>query len=120
MRSWIREAWAGMDTEKVKDYIGLNLRSVCGVAPLAADLQISPDKLRKEFRRKEGLPLSRFILITKVENAKKLLADTDRYCFEICFDVGFSREDVGARIFKRVTGMTMLQYRESARDGRPR
>ncbi len=104
-----------MDTEEVKEYIELNVRKVWGVAPLAADLQVPFDRLRKEFRRKEGLPISRFILKTKVENAKKLLTDTDKYCFEICFDVGFPRVDVGTRIFKRVTGMTMLEYREEHR-----
>ncbi len=104
-----------MDTEHVKKYIERNVRRVCGVAPLAADLDISAETLRKQFRRREGIPISRFIRLAKVEIAKKLLAETDKYCFEICFEVGFSREDGGSRTFKRVTGMTMGEYREANR-----
>lgn len=109
-----------MDTRHVKDYIRRNVKRVGGVAPLAADLNVSSQALRKEFRRKEGIPISWFITLTRVEHAKKLLAKTDMRCFEICYDVGFTREDGGARTFRRVTGMTMLQFRESARNGRPR
>lgn len=104
-----------MDTEAVKRYIERNVKRVRGVGPLAADLHTSPEKLRKEFRRTEGIPISMFITNTKVEQAKKLLEETGKYCFEICFEVGFPREDGGARTFKRVTGMTMQEYRSAVR-----
>ncbi len=104
-----------MDTEDVKRYIVRNVKSVSGLRPLAAELHVSPEKLRKDFRKAEGIPISKFITLTKVERAKDLLKGTDKYCFEICFEAGFSREDGGSRIFKRVTGMTMGEYRESGR-----
>lgn len=100
-----------MDTNQVKEYIERNAGKLCGVVPLANDLRIPAETLRKQFRRREGIPISRFIRRIKVENAKRLLAETDKYCFEICFEVGFSREDGGSRTFKRVTGMTMQEYR---------
>ncbi len=104
-----------MDTEVVKRYIERNLKRVRGIRPLAADLRTSSEKLRKEFRRAEGIPLSEFITNIKIEQAKKLLKETGKYCFEICFEVGFPREDGGARTFKRVTGMTMQEYRSAVR-----
>ena len=107
-----------MDTEDVKRYIERNVRRVCGVGPLAAELKVPPERLRKEFRRTAGIPISKFITQTKVEQAKKLLKETGKYCFEICFEVGFPREDGGSRTFKRVTGMTMEEYRETAKHPR--
>lgn len=88
---------------------------VCGVVPLADDLKVPAETLRKQFRRREGIPISKFIRLMKVENAKKLLTETDKYCFEICYEVGFPREDGGSRTFKQVTGMTMVEYREAER-----
>lgn len=108
-----------MDTEHVKKYIKRNVKRVYGVAPLAADLEIPAETLRKQFRRREGIPISRFIRLVKVEIAKKLLAETDKYCFEICYEVGFQREDGGSRTFKQVTGMTMGEYREANRGKQP-
>lgn len=101
--------------EHVKLYIERNARSVTTVVPLAAKLEIPVETLRKQFRRREGIPISRFITLMKVEKAKELLAETDKFCFEICFEAGFTREDGGARTFKRVTGMTMLEYRMAER-----
>ena len=105
-----------MDTEHVKSFIERNLKRVSGVEPLAADLNIPVETLRKKFREAEGIPISKYITLTKVEHAKKLLKETEKYCFEICFEVGFPREDGGSRTFKRVTGMTMGEYREAKKE----
>lgn len=105
-----------MNTELVRRYIEKNAGRITGVQPLAAELDMPVDALRKQFRRTEGIPISKFITLRKVEHAKRLLAETDKYCFEICFESGFLRGDDGSRTFKRVTGMTMEEYRESEKE----
>jgi AraC-like DNA-binding protein len=103
------------DTSRVKSLVWTTLRGTRRIGDIADRLHISQETLRKAFRREEGIPLSTFIARARVEQAKRLLVDSELRCFEICYQVGYSREDVGARAFKRATGMTMLQYRRSGR-----
>ena len=101
------------DTEHAKRHIKHNITLVHAIEDVAVALDVSSEVLRKEFRRREGISLSKFIKQTKVEHAKKLLEETENCCKSICFDAGFSREDSGARTFKQATGMTMLEYRKA-------
>lgn len=112
----ILEAKAHMDTEHVKNFIERNLKRMSGVASLAADLNVQVETLRKKFRKDEGIAISKYITLLKVEHAKKLLNETEKFCFEVCYEVGFPREDGGSRTFKRITGMTMREYREGGKE----
>ena len=78
-------------------------------------LGISPEILRRIFAREVGTPLSGFITSVRVEKAKQLLLQTDEPCQQICTSVGFPREEIGDRIFKRTTGMTMQEFRTSGK-----
>jgi YesN/AraC family two-component response regulator len=52
-----------------------------------------------------------YIVKRKVDWMKKLLLQTDHYCYQICDEVGFG-DITGGVIFKRITGLTMEKYRE--------
>lgn len=99
------------NTTDLKKFIADNIRSVKCVSELAAILNISEETIRKDFKRLEGITLCAFIRITRVEEAKKRLLYSRLSCAEICFAVGFQREESGSRIFKRVVGITMTEYR---------
>ena len=62
------------------------------------------------------MSIARFMSVMRIERTKVLLQQTDLQCKEICLAVGFSREDVGAHVFKRLTGLTMEAYRKLARN----
>lgn len=79
---------------------------------VAACFGASSETVRREFFRTMRIHVHEFIVTAKVEKMKELLLDTKRRCFEICFDVGFRREDTGAKVFKRFTGMSMEEYRK--------
>jgi len=100
-----------VDISSVKAFIEEGYRDLQTVEDIASRFEVSSETLRKEFHRKVRVPLSRYIVLVKVEKMKEMLLRTEKRCFEICFDVGFKREDTGAKIFKRVTGETMLEYR---------
>lgn len=100
-----------MESNKVKSFIEKNLENIQGPKDVAKELNVSHHTLRRKFRNTEGTTLGKYIVKRKVERMKKLLLQTDKYCYQVCDEVGFN--DIrGAVIFKRVTGMTMGKYRE--------
>jgi AraC-like DNA-binding protein len=95
----------------VKTFVNEHIGTVHSIEEIARSLHVSAETLRKQFRREERIPLSKFVTMTRVKRAKKLLCRTDLKCFEVCYSVGFRREDSGATTFKRMVGMTMEAYR---------
>jgi|WetSurMetagenome_2_1015567.scaffolds.fasta_scaffold185390_2 transcriptional regulator GlxA family with amidase domain len=108
-----------IQTVVVKRWIQENLRTIRTIDDIAAVFGVSPETLRKSFVRDERTSLSDFVITERVERAKDLLVSTRLRCFEIAFDAGFSREDVGARAFRRLTGETMEHFRSTHASGMP-
>ena len=104
------------DSVLVKRVVELGLSRIGSPADMAKVLEVSPAALKKEFQKTEGLSLSRYVSNIRLSRAMELLSESDLECRVICFVVGFSREDVGARAFKRCTGVTMSEYRKFARE----
>ncbi len=105
------------ETEKIRRYVRSHVGHIRTIQDVAHHFEVSSETLRRAFRRAEGVSLSRFITQVRVEKAKALLRETDLLCFEICYAVGFTREDTGAKVFKRETGCTMQAWR--ARNSQP-
>ncbi len=104
-----------MDIEDIKCYVEENVAAIGEVRDIASKFGASADGLRKMFRRSVGIPLSEYIILKRIAAAKTFLEQTDMPCFQVCFKVGFAREDSGLRTFKRRVGMTMIQYRLASR-----
>jgi transcriptional regulator GlxA family with amidase domain len=100
-----------IQTVVVKQWIHENVRRIRTIDDIASALGVSAETLRKRFVRDERTTLSDFVTRERVERAKSLLVSTRLKCFEISYDAGFAREDVGARAFRRITGETMAQFR---------
>ncbi|MCK9409335.1 MAG: hypothetical protein WCX28_05990 [Bacteriovoracaceae bacterium] len=103
-----------LDTTNIKSFIDLNIKEIKTVHTVSVMLHIPYDTLRKTFLRKERIPLADYIMMKKVEVIKEHLLVADDPCFVICYEYGL-REDSGAKIFKRVTGMTMREFRRTHR-----
>lgn len=99
-----------INTVAIKTFVDLNLRQIRSVHSIANRLGIPYDTLRKGFLRNENVPLAEYIAERKVVVMKEHLTVTDAPCYVICFEAGL-REDTGAKVFKRVTGLTMQEYR---------
>jgi methylphosphotriester-DNA--protein-cysteine methyltransferase len=87
---------------------------------VACKAKVSPETLRREFFRAQRMHLSEYLTAVRVRRMQEMLLMTQKPCFEICFDAGFRREDTGAKVFKRITGMTMAQYRGGGRNRKSR
>jgi AraC-like DNA-binding protein len=104
-----------IDISQVKTFVASNLNSVRKTQQVAEQLHCSLEKLKKTFYRSEKLTLSRYIRESKVLKIKEQLLESRAPCKVICLNLGL-REDVGARLFKNTTGMTMEEFRKSYRD----
>lgn len=97
--------------DDVMIWIDLHLDAIETITDIAAHFGVAEETLRKTFARAEGVPLSDYLRKKRVEVMKHLLETTDVKCYAICRQVGIKREDTGVKLFKRMTGMTMDQYR---------
>ena len=103
-----------IDISQVKTYVASNLNSVRKTQQVAAQLNCSLEKLKKTFYKSEKTTLSRYIRESRVSKMKEQLLASRAPCKVICLNLGL-REDVGARLFKNTTGMTMEEFRKSYR-----
>jgi AraC-like DNA-binding protein len=105
-----------INTKLVKAHIARNLPAIHTVADVSRGLGLSRETLRKSFARTEKITLRQYIASIRVEEMKELLRTTRLSCMAVCLELG-CREDVGARLFKQHTGITMQEFREGQHFG---
>ena len=103
-----------VDINKLKSLVASDPGTFPTISNIARQLGVSRYTIRCQFALHERTQLRSFLTKVRVEKAKILLASTPEPCKKVCYLVGFSRSDVAARAFRRLTGMTMDEYRRAA------
>lgn len=80
---------------------------------LAAYFELTPAYCSALIKATTGSSFSRRIIEMRIGKAKQLLFDTDRRIYEIAELVGYGDVKYFNRVFKRETGVTPVEYRES-------
>lgn len=80
---------------------------------LSDELELSKDYISRKFRERTGVKLSHFIILSKIELAKKLLLTTPIKVYELCDLLGFSSTDYFTKIFKENVGTTPSKFRRT-------
>ena len=75
---------------------------------------LSPSYLSRMFKQEMGVSFIEYVTEHKVEEAKRLLSETDRSVTDIAEAVGYSERNL-TRAFQRHVGMSPKQYRISLR-----
>lgn len=107
--------------EKRADYVELALEiidqqfknSSLSLPFVARKLGISPNYLSTIFSKKQGLPFKRYIQQVRIQNAIKMLVETDFAISEIAHLNGFDDPNYFIKIFKQQIGMTPHRYRKN-------
>ena len=81
------------------------------ISGLADTLNVSPVTLAVEFKNETGISPSDYLAMIRMEEAKRLLSDTDLLVREICQRVGYEDDHVFIRRFKKYSGKTPGQFR---------
>jgi AraC family transcriptional regulator len=83
---------------------------------LAAEAQLSPFHFARMFKQSVGVPPRVYLTRLRVERACELLEMTDLPVTEIAHEVGYSSNQVLARVFVKHRHMSPSDYRRAVRD----
>lgn len=91
-------------------YVDSHLHEKITVAEVAKECGVSSDYLSVQMKKYVGYGLSKYIVKAKLEEAKKLLLDSEYSCGEIAYILGFCSETHFITCFKRENGITPKQF----------
>jgi AraC family transcriptional regulator len=97
--------------QKVLDYIEEHLDAELALEHLASVAHLSPYHFARLFKNDTGLPPHQFVVVRRIERAKQLLRQRDRFSLaDIAAEVGFSSQSHFTRHFKRLVGVTPKRF----------
>jgi signal transduction histidine kinase/DNA-binding response OmpR family regulator len=79
---------------------------------LASSIGMNPDIFSRMFNTHTGKTLPDYINGLRIEHAKKILCETDLTVSRIAIDTGYENIRTFNRAFKKITGMSPVEYRE--------
>lgn len=86
----------------------------CTVKDLALRLQVSADHLERVFKQSMQVSLSSYIMGEKIKLSQELLRDTTESINAIALTLGFADSAHFSHCFKRVTGLSPRQWRNTS------
>ena len=102
--------------EAVCTYIEKHIDEELSLVRLAKCVHFNPSYLSRLFKQEKGLNVSEYIEAVRIRKAKELLATEEMKIQEIGNRVGYDSPQSFTRFFKKATGMSPQEYRDSARD----
>ncbi|MDQ6417838.1 response regulator [Paenibacillus sp. LHD-117] len=98
---------------QVKSYVqnhfgqeGLSLQDA------ADQVNVSASHLSKVFSQETGQTFTEFLMMTRIRKAIELMQSTNAKSYEIANEIGYSDPHYFSNLFKRVTGMTIRDFRK--------
>ncbi|HIW33969.1 MAG TPA: response regulator [Candidatus Paenibacillus intestinavium] len=97
--------------EKIKKYIDNHYTENINLKGIAAKFYMNSVYLGQLFRKSYGSYFNEYLLGIRVEEAKKLLRQTDLRMYEVAGKVGFQNADYFVTQFEKLEKMTPTDYR---------
>lgn len=94
-------------------YIKAHLAQELSLATLAALGETSPAHFARLFKDATGLAPHRYVIACRIEEAKRLLAETEETLIDIGLQVGCADQSHFTALFHKHVGMTPRAYRDS-------
>jgi AraC-like DNA-binding protein len=105
--------------EEIIEFVRYHIHDpMLSVDEIADHIALSAKYVRHLFHEQYGLTLSNFILNERIGKVKELLEQTTMQVADIAVESGFQTKSHFFTAFKKATGMTPSQYRESKTEER--
>ena len=96
---------------KAQQYIEANYHDKITVDVLADKFAISRRSFERRFKKATGNSVVEYMQRVKIEAAKRSFELSRKNINEVMFDVGYTDTKAFRTIFKRITGLTPVEYR---------
>ena len=79
---------------------------------VANHVHLNPAYFSSLFKQSTGSSFKEYLNMVRIEESKRLLANTDYSVIDIAVASGFGDQSYFCRVFKKYTGLTPRQYRQ--------
>lgn len=96
--------------ENVKKYVETHLHDRLNLNEVSAIYGISPNYLSSLFKKYNDCGYSEYITYRKVEEAKRMMIESNKKIYEIANALGFESAFYFSKVFKKVEGISPSEY----------
>ncbi len=100
--------------EEVRDFLEKHYNEVITRNDVESLVHLNRDYINREFKAATGYTLMEYIQYCRVCAAKRMLRETQDSISEICTKIGYDHPAYFAKIFKKRTGLSPLEYRNAS------
>lgn len=100
--------------ESIQQYLTINVGKNIRIEDLCTEFSYSRSYLSRRFKSKTGQTLAAYAMQLKINEAKRLMRETDLNISQISSRLSFESPQYFSRFFKRMTGMTPTEFRKRA------
>ena len=97
--------------KKAIHYISQNFATPITLESVANHVHLNPSYFSTMFRQSTGSTFKEYLNMVRIEESKRLLANTDYSLIDIAVATGFEDQSYFSKVFKKYTGLTPKQYR---------
>lgn len=97
--------------KQVQEFIETNVEEKMNVDQLAVMFALGRRNLERRFKKATSNTVVEYIQRVKIEAAKKSLETSRKSVNEVMYDVGYADTKAFRMIFKKITGLSPLEYR---------
>ena len=99
--------------EKIIEWIRINYNIPMTLEKIGKKFNYNPDYLSTSFRKYKGVSLMKYILLVRIDAAKKLLLNSTDSVKEIAYKTGFLDDRVLMKQFKKLEDATPTNFRNA-------
>jgi transcriptional regulator GlxA family with amidase domain len=103
------------EVQKVQDYIEQNIEGKFSVEELADLVALGRRSFERRFKSATNNSVLEYIQRVKIETAKRSFENSRKNINEVMMDVGYSDNKAFRTTFKKITGLTPIEYRNKYR-----
>lgn len=96
---------------RARKFISENLHTRLRIRTVARIVNLSPSYFSRAFKASEGMPFTDFVLVSRIELAKHLLATTRRSIAQVALECGLADQSHLTRTFNRFVGTPPRAWR---------
>ncbi|MCM2606969.1 helix-turn-helix transcriptional regulator [Rossellomorea marisflavi] len=99
--------------QEVEQFLKKHYVEEVSLQEIADRFFLSREYISRRFKQEYGVTITDYLASVRVEKAKQLLSNPYVKIYQVAHDVGFQNEKYFSKVFKKLTGETPAQFRQS-------